>query len=138
MPNNRAIILFTGESTDRILQEGGTRSWRIDLNEARRCNYVVCVQNAHTNWGDGHEPHPTAFLAGKVSEIVLTPPRPENNESQNGPRYLIELGEYAHVTIPDCWPKGHQYPVHYSTLEMLGIDPARPEWKILSRMKRQP
>ena len=128
MPDNSAVVLFTAKSTDRIIREGGTSSWRLDRNNARRCTYAVCVRNAHADWGDGNEQHHDAFLVGKVSAVVPTGATPENNESPKD-RYLIVFSEYAHVAVPNSWPKGYRNPVRYSTLEEIGIDPAKLEWK---------
>ena len=65
MPQTSAVVLFTAKSADRIIREGGTSSWRLDRNNARRCTYAVCVRNAHADWGDGNEQHHEAFLVGK-------------------------------------------------------------------------
>jgi hypothetical protein len=136
MPDNSAIVLFTAKSADRIIREGGTSSWRLDRNNARRCSYAVCVRNAHSDWGDGTEQHHVAFLIGKVSDVVATSPTPENNESPED-RYLIMFREFAHLAIPDSWPKGYRNPVRYSTLEELGIDPSTLKWEHMPEMMEE-
>ena len=137
MPQTSAVVLFTAKSADRIIREGGTSSWRLDRNNARRCTYAVCVRNAHADWGDGNERHHEAFLVGKVSAVVPTGATPENNESPKD-RYLIVFSEYAHIAVPDSWPKGIRNPVRYSTLEDLRIDPAKLEWKPMPEATEEP
>src|SRR5260370_36115938 len=101
MPNEAAVV-FTAKSVDRILQEGGTSSWRLDRNHARHCTYAVCTRNAHADWVEGTEAHHSAFVIGKIRDVVPCPPTPENDESPNN-RYLIQFSEYAHVDFPDIW-----------------------------------
>lgn len=137
MSDTSAVVLFTAKSANRIIREGGTSSWRLDRNNARRCTYAVCVRNAHAEWGDGKEEHHEAFLIGKVSAVVPTGATPENNESSKN-RYLIVFSEYANVAIPDAWPKGYRNPVRYSTLEEIGIDPTKMEWKAMPEATEEP
>lgn len=131
------IALFTARSAERIIREGGTASWRLDRNNARRCTYAVCVRNAHADWGDGREQHHNAFLIGKVADVVPTGPTPENNESPKD-RFLIRFSEFARIDIPDAWPKGYRNPVRYSTLEELGIDPAKLKWETMPEPTEAP
>lgn len=132
-----AIALFTAKSVERIIREGGTASWRLDRNNARRCTYAVCVRNAHADWGDGKEQHHNAFLIGKVADVVSTAPTPENNESPKD-RFLIRFSEFARIDIPDAWPKGYRNPVRYLTLEGLGIDPAKLKWETMPKSTEAP
>lgn len=126
---DQAAVVFTAKSIERILEEGGTSSWRLDRNHARRCAFAVCTRNAHADWVEGREGHHAAFLVGKIRDVVPCPPTPENNEGAKK-RYLIQFSEFARVNIPDVW-KGDRNPVKYTTLENLGIDPARLKWKVM-------
>jgi hypothetical protein len=128
MPTEVAVV-FTAKSLDRILNEGGTSSWRLDRNHARQCGFAVCTRNANADWVEGSEPHHSAFLVGKIREVVPCLPTPENNESEKN-RYLIQFSEFARVSIPDVW-KGDRNPVKYSTLEDLGIDPSTLKWETM-------
>jgi hypothetical protein len=76
------------------------------------------------------EAHQSAFLVGKISNIVLCP-RHGDNKPQ---RYLIQFSEYARVTIPDAW-KGDRNPVKYGTLKELGIDPSTLKWEPMPAME---
>jgi hypothetical protein len=118
------VIVFTAKSVERILDEGGTSSWRLDRNHARQCAYAVCTRNAHADWTEGPEPHHTAFLVGKVRDVVPAPTRDGRTEG----RFLIQFSEYARVNIPDAWHGGRN-PVSYGALQDLGIDPSTLNWE---------
>jgi len=120
--SHESVFVFTGKSVERILQEGGTSSWRLDRNHARQCVYVVCTQNsqAEGEWADGKEEHGFAFLIGKVKDVVPSP-------FMEG-RYLIRFHEYARVNVPDAW-KGDRNPVKYEPIEKLGIDLSTLKWE---------
>ena len=115
----KTAVVFTAKSIERILREGGTSSWRLDRNHARQCIYAICTRNAHNPDVEGLESHKSAFLVGKVKDVV---PAPDVHD-----RYLIQFSEYARVDIPDVW-QGDRNPVKYATLEELGIDPSTLTW----------
>ena len=127
---NEAVVVFTGKSIDTLLHEGGTSSWRLDRNHARQCAFAVCTRNSKIAWVEGQEQHGSAFLVGKVCGVV---PTPEDERS----RYLIQFSEYALVDLPETW-KGDRNPVKYGTLEQLGIDPSKLDWKPMPPSKAKP
>jgi hypothetical protein len=118
--SEKAAVIFTAKSIERILRERGTSSWRLDRNHARRCEFVVCTRNAKAHWVEGPESHHSAFLVGKVKDVI---PSPEDNN-----RFPIQFSEYARVDIRDVW-KGDRNPVKYTALEDLGIDPTTLKWE---------
>lgn len=115
------IVVFTAKSVERLLAEGGTSSWSLDRNNARQKEFAVCTRNTHAGFtqGDGfpegHEPHGSAFLVGRISDVVPSP-------DYEG-RWLIRFSEYARINLPNVW-KGWRNPVRYTSLEELGINPA--------------
>jgi hypothetical protein len=115
-----AAVVFTAKSVDRILREGGTSSWRLDRNHARQCAFAVCTRNANADWVEGTEPHHSAFLIGKVKDVVAAP------DSEG--RFLIQFSEYAQINVPDVW-KGDRNPVKYASIDAIGIDPAKLKWE---------
>lgn len=119
MPDQAAVV-FTAKSSERILREGGTSSWRLDRNHARQCYFAVCTRNAHADWVEGPEAHHSAFLVGKIRDVV---PSPDSDG-----RYLIQFSEFARVDIPDAW-KGDRNPIKYASLEEIGIDPENLKWE---------
>ena len=123
--SEEAIVVFTAKSVERILREGGTSSWRLDRNHARKCDFAVCTRNANADWVEGSEIHHSAFLVGKVRDVVQTPD-PDYDDRDD--RFLVQFSEYARVEISDVW-KGDRNPVKYATLEDLGIDPTVLDWK---------
>lgn len=119
MTDADTLIVFTARSPNRILAESGSQAWKLNPANAKRCRYLVCVQNAHNpdhEFSDATEPHGTAFLVGKISGIE---PSPEGREG----RWLIAISEYARIDIPGFWDGGRA-PVRYSTIEKHGIDVA--------------
>jgi hypothetical protein len=118
--SEEVLIVFTAKSADSIIRDGGTSWWRLDRNHARRCGYVVCTRNGHTDSSEGQEEHHSAFLIGKVKDVVTTP--------EHKSRYLIQFSEYAIVNVPQVW-QGDRNPVKYSTLDTIGIDPLSLKWE---------
>ena len=114
-----AVVTFTAKNLQRILDDGGSRDWRLDADRARRSAFLVCTQNRH-NVGSGAPTaeHGHAFLIGRISGVVPSP-SPEQPD-----RWLIKISEYIACDIPNIWAKfGHlRYPVWYTTLEELGIE----------------
>jgi hypothetical protein len=136
MMANDTVVLFTAKSVERILQEGGTSSWRLDRNHARQCAYAVCTRNSNADWVEGMEEHHSAFLIGKIREVVPCPPTPENNESPEK-RYLIQFSEFARMKLPNAW-KGDRNPVKYTSLESLGINPSSLKWETMPESISEP
>ena len=127
--SNKCAVVFTAKSVERILAEGGTSSWRLDRNHARQCGFAVCTRNANADWAEGTEAHHSAFLVGKIRDVVPCLPTAENKEAPEN-RYLIQFSKFARVNIPETW-KGDRNPVKYATLEDLGIDPATLKWETM-------
>jgi len=126
---DKAIIVFTAKSIDRILQEGGTSSWRLNRLNARKCDYAICTRNANADWVEGSEEHHSAFIIGKVKDVVPCPITED--------RFLILFDEFALVNIPDVW-KEDRNPLRYSSLEEIGIDPAKLDWKPMPEVEQKP
>ena len=118
------IVVFTGESIEEILEQGGSSRWRLNLKWASEHKYVVCVRNAKADWTTGTEAHRSAFLVGKICDFVPeVEPAKGNRPPQD--RYLIKCSHYALIDIPDLWNKGDQYPVRYKSMTEIGIDPSK-------------
>ena len=131
MPDKtKAVVVFTAKGIERILREGGTSSWRLDRNHARQCVFAVCTRNSYADWVEGPEAHHSAFLVGKVKDVVPSPYHEDD-------RYLIQFSECALVNVPEVW-KGDRNPVKYSTLEELGIDPSTLKWEQLAESAGAP
>ena len=89
------VSVLTYKSVDTILADGGTQSWTLDRNRAARCSYVVTCRNAKTRDPEGPEPHGTAFLVGKVKDVVPS--------TDTEGRWLILISEYALIDQADEW-----------------------------------
>lgn len=107
-----AMVIFTAKSVEACLEVGGSQSWVLDRSHAKRCKYAILCRNAHTDWGDGKEPHGTAFMVGHISDVV--------SSTENKERWLVKFDEYARIDIPNFW-KGWRNPVRYTTLEDLSF-----------------
>jgi hypothetical protein len=117
----KSVVVFSRQSVDTILRSGGSGSWRLVPNHALHCGFAVCTRNAKHPKVEGPEAHHSAFLVGKIRDVVPSPRRSN--------RYWIQFSEYARVDIPNVWKKGDRNPVRYTTLEKLGIDPSTLKWE---------
>ena len=128
--SDRSAVFFTAKSIETLLREGGTSAWHLDRNHARQCIFAVCTRNTRRLIGaPGPEAHCSAFLVGKIKDVVPAPGR-------DG-RYLVQFSEYARVNIPDVW-KGDRNPVKYATLGELGIDPSTLKWEHMPKQSGAP
>lgn len=116
----QVVAVLTAKSVERILRDGGTQSWALTRNNARQRQYAVCVRNAHADWTDGVEPHGTAFLVGKIKDVV------PSTESEG--RWLIQFSEYCVVDAAEAWG-GWRNPVKYATDSELGLDISKLKFK---------
>lgn len=126
--NDSAVVTFTARGKDRLVREGGSRSWVLNSKRVRNTKYLVCVQNRdeadnHGNdWGEVSAEHKHAFLVGKIADVVLVREQKMDSNGKLKPkRWLIQISEYAEVDYPDKWD-GARNPVAYSSLTELGID----------------
>jgi Arc/MetJ-type ribon-helix-helix transcriptional regulator len=101
------VSVLTYKSVQTILQTGGTQSWALDKERARSCDYVVICRNAKTRDAEGPEEHGSAFMVGKISDVVPSTETPG--------RWLIKMSEYALVDWPNEW-EGRN-PVAYWTTD---------------------
>ncbi|MBT2324758.1 hypothetical protein J7E62_20680 [Variovorax paradoxus] len=102
-----------------MVSQGGIGPWKLDQDRASACLYVVAVRNRGGDVDEEGFDHRTAFMIGKISEIV-----------QAGHRHVIAFSEYATFDIPNAWD-GSRNPVAYTNLDKLKIDPATLEWRKL-------
>ena len=115
MEKKSVVVVMTARGPERILREGGSQAWVLNPSNAKKHEFLVTVQNRHNGaWGGASEPHGTAFLIGRIADVV-----PSAEEGSEG-RYLIRISEYARVSVQCGW-KGRN-PVRYTTLDELGID----------------
>lgn len=111
------ISVLTFKSIETILADGGTQSWALDRTRAARCDYVVICRNARTREAQGPEPHGTAFLVGKVKDVVASTETPG--------RWLILISEYAKTNVPDQWsgrnPVGYWSDRNFPEIDFKGL-----------------
>jgi hypothetical protein len=114
-----AIVVFTADSLDSILRQGGSGDWVVSAKKANSCKYIVCCRKP--NWSNRKEgiPARAAFLIGRVAGLI------ERAGSENGRdqmRYLIQMADYAELEKPGIWKENVRNPVAYATLDELQID----------------
>jgi hypothetical protein len=105
------LAVFTPRLVEEFLAVGGTQSWALDRRHAKRCRYAIMCRNAYTE-GDGKERHGTAFMIGRIADIV-----PSTDTER---RWLVTFDQYARIDVPDAWKKWRN-PVRYTTLKELGV-----------------
>lgn len=124
------LMVFTGKGRSQILADGGSQSWALNADRARRCRYLVCTQNRPgLPWSKPEAEEGTAFLIGKVSGVS------QARDDDSDGRYLIEIDSYAELDMPKLWDGGRN-PVRYTNLTDLGIDVAKLTFKPLPTSKK--
>jgi len=114
-----AVVVFTAESKQSILDEGGSGNWVLNPKNAGRLEYLVCCRRS--DWKNRAEgiAHRTAFLVGRIAGLAKI----EGSENErNQPRFRIQISEYAELARAEAWRKELRNPVTYDTLKHLGID----------------
>lgn len=121
-----AVVVFTAESRQSILDGGATGDWVLNPKNAGRLDYLVCCRRS--DWKNRAEgiAHRTAFLVGRIAGLAKI----EGSENErNQPRFRIKISEYAELAIAEAWRKELRNPVAYDTLKHLGIDLRRLKFK---------
>jgi hypothetical protein len=117
--NNSAIVVFTSDSVDKIVNDRGSGDWVVSAKKADRCEYLVCCRKP--NWSNRKEgiPGRAAFLIGRVAGLIE---RADSKNSRDQMRYLIRMTDFAKLEKPGVWKDKVRNPVAYSTLDELQID----------------
>ncbi len=130
------ISVLTFKSIETILAVGGTQSWALDRTRAARCDYVVMCRNAKTREAQGPEEHGTAFLVGKVKDVVPS--------TETLGRWLILISEYARINVPDQWSgrnpvaywKDRDFPdVDFKALQYQSVGASKPAGLTIAEAK---
>ncbi len=122
------IVVFTARSPERVIREGGSQAWVLNVNRARDCTWVLCTQNRHNpdhDFSDATEPHGAGFLVGRIAAIQRA--QGEGEEE----RWMIAISEFARVDLPNAWD-GSRNPVRYASLKSLGINPAKLKFQAIA------
>lgn len=114
-----AIVVFTADSLDSILRQGGSGDWVVSAKKANSCKYIVCCRKP--NWSNRKEgiPDRAAFLIGRVAGLRQ---RAGSETPRDQMRYLIQMADYAKLEKPGIWKENVRNPVAYATLDELQID----------------
>jgi len=134
MSTEDTIVVFTARSPERIVSEGGSQAWVLNIARAKACTYLVCTQNRHNpdhDFEDATEPHGAGFLIGKISRITRSHEHPE------GERWIVGISEYARIERPELW-QGWRNPVRYASLADLEIEPGKLKWQRVPEVTAPP
>jgi hypothetical protein len=120
---NDVLALFTTKSAQACLDVGGTQSWALNPENAKKCRYAVLFRNPDADWG-GKELHNMAFMIGRISPVVPSTERPD--------RWMLTFDEYAIIDKPGV-RKRWRNPVRYTTFAKLGISLAEIKFRPMPR-----
>ncbi len=101
------VSVLTFKSVKTILESGGTQSWVLDPNRAKKCKFAVICRNSKTWEAEGPEDHGTAFMVGLIKDVIPS--------TEDDGRWLIRFSEYALCSWPDQWDGRN--PVAYWTTD---------------------
>ncbi len=124
-----AIAVFTADTVEYILAQGGTGGWVVNPAKAGKCNYVVCCRKENWKTRNAGIPPRAAFLVGLISGLQK---HPGSDNDRGQARFLIEISEYATLNKPGVWKEDARNPVAYVRLDDVGIDPRRLKFKRLA------
>ena len=114
-----ALVVFTADTLDSILRQGGSGDWVVSAKKADSCKYIVCCRKP--NWSNRKDgiPARAAFLIGRVAGLLE---RADSKNDRDQVRYLVQIADYAVLEKPGVWKENVRNPVAYSTLDELQID----------------
>src|SRR5580658_2300491 len=97
--SNQAAVVFTFKSIEHICNDGGSQAWRMHQSHFGTFDYVICARNRRYKRVEGPEEHGSAFLIGKVRDIVPRTEPPDDPATERDdpgkPRFLIRMTEAA-------------------------------------------
>ena len=93
--SDNVLTVLTFKSIEHVLEVGGTQSWALDRARARACKYAVLCRNARSAHVEGPEAHGSAFLVGRISDVVPS--------TDTEGRWLVLFSEYAHCAVDGQW-----------------------------------
>jgi hypothetical protein len=127
---DNVLQVFTYKSVETMLEVGGTQSWALDRNRAKGCKYVVMCRNAHHPDVEGPEAHHSAFMVGKITDVVPA--------TEDPGRWLVLFDEYSVINVGDQW-EGRNPVRFYTTDEYEGdIDFDTLKWTPMPERSAQP
>src|SRR4051812_31567582 len=120
--NDAAVVVFTSETRQEILQQASSRGWVLSPKSVERCPYLVCCRRSDwNNKAEGIEPR-AAFLVGRISSLT---PLDDTANTRGQARFRIGISEFADIAVADVWRKELRNPVAYASLKELGIEQRR-------------
>jgi hypothetical protein len=119
--DHAAIVVFTPETRQSILDKGGSGDWVVSPKNVGRRQYLLCCRRSEwTNRAEGIA-NKAAFLVGRIAGLKKL----DDSENDRGqPRYQIQISEYAELNLAEVWGKEKDLRnrIAYDTLKHLGIE----------------
>jgi hypothetical protein len=106
------LSVLTQKSAETILAQGGSQSWKLSVDRARSCRYIVLYRHEHhPDVVAGRNPSGSPFLVGIIDSVVPA------NDGNIG-RWLIRFVAYAFCDADHFW-QGRN-PVAYTSEKEFG------------------
>ena len=67
---SESILVFTHRNVEFLTKLNASTSWQLNQNRAMLCDYVICVRNTNSPLAEKDFTHGSAFLVGKISNVV--------------------------------------------------------------------
>lgn len=119
---HQSVIVFTSESKESLVENGGSRAWRGVMSKLEQAEYLLCTRNTNKlHEHDSEIDHGQAFYIGKIQNIEIV----END------RKFIQVSEYAFLpnepVFKEAWKRltqgesntAQQYPIGYKNTKEL-------------------
>lgn len=105
MSSKKILVVFTGESVEMLIAQGGSHGWALNVANARKCELLVCCRNRYQKGASQAQEHGAAFFVAAISKIEPT--------GEPG-RSIVRFDRYALIDKPPiAWP-GSRNPVWYA------------------------
>ena len=122
--HEESMLVFTYKDQNSLLKFNGSQSWVLNPERARKCKFVICVNNATNPLSQNLNinNHYSGFLVGRICNVSRAIGTKLNN------RWIIEFDEYAEIDIQHMW-KGWRNPVIYKKTQEVDIDFDSLDWR---------
>jgi hypothetical protein len=93
----KILCVLTSKSETEIFKHGGTQSWRLAVDRARACKYVVLYRHdQHPDVVSGKSAQGSAFMVGSIKDVI-----PSTDGTSD--RWLVTISEFAFCELEDSW-----------------------------------
>lgn len=126
----KGVVVFTNRGLGRLIEERGSKAWKLDPDRVLKLTYIVCVQNRNDgDWGQPSAEQGEGFLIGKINGVEAI------TDEKGNTRYIVRFDEYAEISIRNFWEKlgGLRNPVRYIEKLEEHVDLSTLVWKSVDK-----